>query len=111
MTPDRVGWLRRPLPFSTCAARQPGSRFDLLCFALPHTHDNQPQIVDVLVTCCCCVLMSGNPEEAHGGGNEGYYERFPPTEVRIHVVQACSQGARAIRNAGLVSPSKHEKRR
>lgn len=39
------------------------------------------QIVDVLVTCCCCVLMSGNPEEAHGGGTEGYYERFPPSEV------------------------------
>eukprot|EP00903_Cladosiphon_okamuranus_P015368 g14194.t1 len=39
------------------------------------------QIVDVLVTCCCCVLMSGNPEEVHGGGNEGYYERFPSTEI------------------------------
>lgn len=40
------------------------------------------QIVDVMVTCCCCVLMRGNPEEAHSGGEEGYYERFPETEVR-----------------------------
>lgn len=47
-----------------------------------------PQIVDVLVTCCCCVLMSGNHEEAHGGGTEGYYERFPPTEVNRHICRS-----------------------
>lgn len=40
------------------------------------------QIVDVGVTCCCCALMRGNVHEAQARGQEGYYERFPPTEVR-----------------------------
>lgn len=42
--------------------------------------------MDVAVTCCCCVLMRGNPEEAYNGGGEGYYERFPETEVEYKIV-------------------------
>lgn len=45
------------------------------------------QIVDVFVTCCCCMLLGARsyPE----GGDEGYYSKFPPEEVRCtkHNVQ------------------------
>ncbi|CAN0176406.1 unnamed protein product, partial [Ectocarpus sp. 12 AP-2014] len=77
------------------------------------------QIVDVLVTCCCCVLMSGDPEEANGGGSEGYYERFPPTEIegqwesrchwlhRVLVVLTCGLfGGRGIRQTDFEQLSK-----
>lgn len=52
------------------------------------------QIVDVLVTCCCCMLMRGNPHEADTDEHDegGYYERFPPTEVK----KDCSWRATSI---------------